>query len=242
MPGKSWCCRWKCSPSGRARPCWPTNRCRSCWCVLVDRRRCRGGRERPGCAGDLGRLSRDGQYLSGLILVRVLDLDRGSPVQHRPVVGTVVQALRDRASRSPDSPTYFARGVRWCLPFGCSAAICSASSRMTGPPTAGCPVTDASSSAETPAWGDGGAGGGRRAVPDASTVAAAAAGALPRAKAAARPAIAAGAAAMVAGAEQGYLNLRGQPKGLLPAKVALTRKAAWTVHWRCTSAGSLRSA
>src|SRR5580692_5944136 len=107
---------------------------------------------------------------------------------------------------------------------------------MTGP-MACCPVIDTSSSAETPAWAatvTAVAAVAAEWCPDAPTVAALAAGALPRAKAAARPAIAAGAAAMGSRRRTEVLaelaELAWAPKGLLPAKVALTRKAACTVH------------
>jgi hypothetical protein len=58
---------------------------------------------------------------------------------------------------------------------------------------------------------------------------------LAKATAAARPAIAAGAAAngsrrLIVVLDE-LAELSELPKGLLPAKVALTRKAAYTVHW-----------
>jgi len=92
------------------------------------------------------------------------------------------------------------------------------------------------------AWGVAAVGAGWCA--DASATAEAPPGELPRAKAAAaRPANAAGAAANGSMRLIGELaEFAGLPKGLLPAQVALTRKAACTVHWLCTTTGSLRSA
>src|SRR6185312_13953396 len=76
-----------------------------------------------------------------------------------------------------------------------------------------------------------------------SAVAAGADGPLPRANAAARPAMAAGAAAIGSRRLTVVLvELDEPPKGLPPAKIALTGKAAPAVHWRCTRAGRLRSA
>jgi hypothetical protein len=66
----------------------------------------------------------------------------------------------------------------------------------------------------------------------AAVAAGAAAGELPKANAAATPAIATGAAAIGNTRLTVLLvELPVLPKGLLPAKVALTRKAACTVHW-----------
>ena len=65
----------------------------------------------------------------------------------------------------------------------------------------------------------------------------------PMVNAAARPATAAGTAAIGSRrltVELGVLSVR--PKRVLPAKVALTRKAACRVHWEMHGAGSLRSA
>jgi len=65
----------------------------------------------------------------------------------------------------------------------------------------------------------------------------------PMVNAAARPATAAGTAAYGSRRLTGELaELSVRPKWVLPAKVALTRKAACRVHWGRARCGSLRSA
>ena len=69
-------------------------------------------------------------------------------------------------------------------------------------------------------------------MPAAAAAAGAAAGVLPKANAAATPAIAVGAAAIGSMRLTVLLvELPVLPKGLLPAEFALTRKAACTVYW-----------
>src|ERR1700733_7086576 len=130
---------------------------------------------------------------------------------------------------------YFADCVRWCLPFGWIAASLAPSNRATSAPLPGWWVIDTS---EVPEEAVAGAWSPVAECPVISS-ATGAPDVFPMVNAAARPATAAGTAAYGSRRLTGELaELSVRPKRVLPAKVALTRKAACKVHWEMHGAAA----